>query len=25
VLEKPIVMTGPWGRWFNPLVKRGWL
>jgi putative transcriptional regulator len=25
VLEKPIVLTGPWGRWFNPLVKRGWL
>jgi putative transcriptional regulator len=25
VLERPIVMTGPWGRWFNPLVRRGWL
>ena len=25
VLEQPIVLTGPWGRWFNPLVKRGWL
>jgi len=25
VLERPIVLTGPWGRWFNPLVKRGWL
>lgn len=25
VLEHPIVLTGPWGRWFNPLVKRGWL
>jgi putative transcriptional regulator len=25
VLEKPIVLTGPIGRFFNPLVKRGWL
>lgn len=25
VLEKPIVLTGPIGRWLNPLVKRGWL
>lgn len=25
VLERPIVLTGPIGRWFNPLVKRGWL
>ena len=25
VLEQPIVLTGPWGRWFNPLVRRGWL
>ena len=25
VLERPIVLTGPWGRWLNPLVKRGWL
>jgi putative transcriptional regulator len=25
VLEQPIVLSGPWGRWFNPLVKRGWL
>jgi len=25
VLELRIVLTGPWGRWFNPLVKRGWL
>jgi putative transcriptional regulator len=25
VLEQPLVLTGPWGRWFNPLVKRGWL
>ena len=23
VLETPIVLTGPWGRWFNPLVRRG--
>jgi putative transcriptional regulator len=22
VLEKPIVLTGPFGRWLNPLVKR---
>ncbi len=25
VLEEPIVLTGRWGRWFNPLVRRGWL
>jgi len=23
VLEKPIVLTGPFGRWFNPLVRSG--
>ena len=23
VVEKPIVLTGPWGRWLNPLVRRG--
>jgi putative transcriptional regulator len=23
VVEQPIVLTGPWGRWLNPLVKRG--
>jgi putative transcriptional regulator len=23
VVEKPIVLTGPWGRFFNPLVRRG--
>ncbi len=23
VVEKPIVLTGPWGRWLNPLVSRG--
>lgn len=23
VVEKPIVLTGPWGRWLNPLVGRG--
>lgn len=25
VLEQPIVLTGPWGRWLNPLVRRGWI
>jgi putative transcriptional regulator len=25
VLERPIVLTGPVGRLFNPLVRRGWL
>jgi putative transcriptional regulator len=23
VLEQPIVLTGRWGRWLNPLVRRG--
>ena len=23
VVEKPIILTGPWGRWLNPLVSRG--
>jgi putative transcriptional regulator len=23
VVEKPIVLTGPFGRFFNPLVRRG--
>ena len=23
VLEKPIILTGPWGRWLNPLVSCG--
>ncbi len=23
VVEKPVVLTGPWGRWLNPLVSRG--
>lgn len=23
VVEKPIVLTGPWGRLLNPLVRRG--
>ncbi len=23
VVENPIVLTGPWGRWLNPLVSRG--
>jgi hypothetical protein len=22
VIEKPIVLTGPIGRWLNPLVRR---
>lgn len=25
VLERPIVLSGPFGRWFNPLVRRGWI
>jgi putative transcriptional regulator len=25
VLEKPIVMTGVWGRLFNPLIRWGWM
>lgn len=25
VVEKPIVLTGPWGRLLNPLVRRGLL
>jgi putative transcriptional regulator len=25
VLEQSIVLGGPWGRWLNPLVRRGWL
>jgi putative transcriptional regulator len=25
VLEQPIVLTGPWGRLFNPLLRRGWM
>ncbi len=25
VLERPIVLTGAVGRWFNPLVRRGWI
>jgi putative transcriptional regulator len=24
-LEKPIVLTGFWGRLFNPLLRRGWM
>ena len=23
VVEKPIVLTGPFGRFLNPLVRRG--
>jgi putative transcriptional regulator len=22
VIERPIVLTGPFGRWLNPLVRR---
>jgi hypothetical protein len=22
VIERPIVLTGPIGRWLNPLVRR---
>jgi putative transcriptional regulator len=25
VLEKPIVLTGFWGRLFNPFLRRGWM
>jgi len=25
VLEQPIVLTGPIGRWLNPLVRRDWI
>jgi putative transcriptional regulator len=25
VLEKPIVLTGFWARFLNPLLRRGWL
>ena len=25
VVEKPIVLTGAWGRLFNPLLRRGWM
>ncbi|SKA21745.1 anti-ECFsigma factor, ChrR [Enhydrobacter aerosaccus] len=25
VLEEPIVLTGRWGRWINPLLRRGWI
>jgi len=25
VLEQPIVLTGPFGRWLNPLMRRGWI
>jgi putative transcriptional regulator len=25
VVERPIILTGPAGRWLNPLVKRGWI
>jgi putative transcriptional regulator len=25
VVEQPIVLTGLWGRLFNPLLRRGWM
>jgi putative transcriptional regulator len=25
VVEKPIVLTGPWRHLFNPLIRRGWI
>ncbi len=25
VVEKPIVLTGIWGRWLNPLLRWGWM
>jgi putative transcriptional regulator len=25
VLERPIVLTGAWGRLLNPLLRRGWM
>ena len=25
VVEKPIVLTGVWGRWLNPLLRWGWM
>jgi putative transcriptional regulator len=25
VVEKPIVLTGTWGRWLNPLLRWGWM
>ena len=25
VVEKPIVLTGEWGRLLNPLLRRGWM
>jgi putative transcriptional regulator len=25
VVEKPIVLTGPWGRFLNPLLRWGWM
>lgn len=25
VVEKPIVLTGFWGRFLNPLLRRGWM
>jgi hypothetical protein len=25
VIEKPIVLTGVWGRLLNPLLRWGWM
>ncbi len=25
VVEKPIVLTGRWARWLNPVLRRGWM
>jgi putative transcriptional regulator len=25
VIEKPIVLTGRWARWLNPLLRWGWM
>lgn len=25
VVERPIVLSGRWARWFNPLVRLGWI
>ncbi len=25
VIERPIVLTGPWGALFNPLLRWGWI
>ena len=25
VVEQPIVLTGRWARWLNPVLRRGWM